>query len=1369
MKLLSRKKLTRIELKGRLADKYGECFSFDISTAYEAINALCSQVKGFKEDFRSGQYSVYRTNKEHEIKIESSDEFLFQLGENKVVIVPEIGGAATGAFILVTLAITYVATKLFAPIIKPLEYPADLSGTPEFVFNGPTNISAQGVGVPLVYGRMRVGSVLVSASIVTEIVPRTDLIYTLWREMPDTLNVVDIISEGEIGGLVDDARSIYFNNTPLNSSSSTYNSSDVEVLTGNIYELPSGHGQNYSEEQSILVAGFTLAANNGIKTIAEITGDQIEVYEALSVEASGDTITITSYIENFANVIYRERIGTSIQDHVPGFSQIESTIAVGQTITPAAPVIRTITGANLDAIRVTVIFPQGFYLIDFENDITLAWIRITIDVKPFGGSYSTITSNQLWGRRTSQRKIDFRIDLPSGVSSWDVRVSKVAWVPRDAHGVVNTVEWSAYTTIIDAKLSYPDTALMNLSLNAKDFGGRAPRRSYEIDGIKLQIPSNYDPITRVYTGIWDGTFITAWTNNPAWVLYDLLSSTRYGLGSFINVSQIDKWELYNIAQFCDGMVDNGFGFSSNNIAVIAGNIYQLPSGHTQTYQVDQIITAHGFTNASNNGLKTVTNFSGDQITVSETLVIESAGQDVSINQTEPRYTFNGVFGKRESAYKNLTAMISNFHGLIYWGANGNVNFAQERDDKTAVKLVTPANVIDGLLTYSGTELSQQHSVALVSWNDPENNYERSVEVVEDAALIARLGWKPTDVIAFGCTSRGQAHRYGRYILITESYETERLTYRAAFDHADVSPGDIISVADNAYSGVRFGGRISARTLSSVTIDAAIELEVGETYEISVILADGTIEERSITNSPGAGQTVMTLASPLTSLPVAGSLWIINASNVEPREFNVISVKEVEKNIFEIYAVFRLPDKFSIIETDFFIEDNSYSIFEIDTGELPVVSGIAAREYTYLDGGAILSAARISWLPPTDVKEAGRVYLYELQFKSPNADGFVPVSATTDEESDLLNIREGIYQVRVRVVDRLGATGAWITASFDLLGAKAPPSDVENFSIQVTGETALLTWSAVPDVDISHYRIRYSAATVSAEWDSSIDIVPQATGLQAFVQARVGTYLIKAVDVYGSESVNAALIASTIAGLTGFNVVETITEYPDYLGVHVDTVVIAGVLQLVGSDVMADWIPLASAVPLASGDVAPEGTYYFYNSLDLGAVYTSRLTASFDATGFNRITGLPAGENWEVILQVRTTNDDPGGTPTWTDWADFLISDYTARAFEWRIKLFSYDVQVTPFVENLQVIVDMPDRVVGESDISCPALGLQVDYDPYFKERPALAVDGQDLSTGDYHKVTLADEEGFYIQFFNSGASGIATTFDFLAKGYGVSE
>ena len=753
--------------------------------------------------------------------------------------------------------------------------------------------------------------------------------------------------------------------------------------------------------------------------------------------------------------------------------------------------------------------------------------------------------------------------------------------------------------------------------------------------------------------------------------------------------------------------------------------------------------------------------------MSELLTAEMAGSTVSINHTEPRYRFNGVLGKRDDVYKTLSAVISNFRASIFWGANGEVGFSQERDDKEPVKLVTPANVVGGMFTYSGDQISDRHSVALVSWNDPDNNYETAVEVVEDADLIAELGWKPVDIVAFACTSRGQAHRCGKYTLVTERYENERVTYQASFDHADLQPGDIIEIADPAYSGVRFGGRIAARTISAITLDAPIELEMGETYEISVIMPDGSIEDRSITNASGPGQTVMNLAAVLPDLPVLGSLWTINASNVATREFTVASIRETEKNIFEIGAVLRLPNKFEIIENDFQIEPDSYSVFDFDPSELPVVTDLSAEEYTYEDGGSVLSGARASWNAPTDPKQAARVSLYELQCRRPDADGFIPVLTTSDLGGNILSITEGIYKIRVRIISAAGASGAWVTISVNLLGAKAPPSDVENFSIQTAGATSLLSWDPVPELDLSHYQIRYTSIVSGATWGASVLAADLITGNQISLPARIGTFLIKAFDVYGIESANAALAVSAIAGLLSYNVIETFTESPDFSGEKDNVIISAGTLQLGDGLFLSDWITLSSIPALIGANVVSEGFYYFKNNpFDLGGVYSSRITAVLNAEGFNRLTSSLAADGWGVALQLRTTEDDPGAAPVWSNWKNFGVGDYTARGIEFRVKLNSYTENITPRISELQVIVDMPDRIVGESDLTCPSAGLQVDYSPAFQVRPALAVDSQNLDTGDYKTITDSDETGFFVQFFDSTGSPISRTFDYIAKGYG---
>ena len=299
-----------------------------------------------------------------------------------------------------------------------------------------------------------------------------------------------------------------------------------------------------------------------------------------------------------------------------------------------------------------------------------------------------------------------------------------------------------------------------------------------------------------------------------------------------------------------------------------------------------------------------------------------------------------------------------------------------------------------------------------------------------------------------------------------------------------------------------------------------------------------------------------------------------------------------------------------------------------------------------------------------------------------------------------------------------------------------------------------------------------------------DRVPKNASTLA-TQAMVGTYLIKAVDTSGQESEAEAIITTTIGAVLGLNVVETINAAPDWSGTNDGTVALDGLLRLGGSDTVDDWADVDAVlnVDVGSAGLEASGIHTFAETIDLGAFFTSRLTGSIAAIGSDMFSNVDAWTNvdlidnvdggdpskWAVQLQMRYTDDDPGGSPAWTNWKPLLVGDYTARAFQFRLNLSSYQDGSTPLVSNAVVTVDMPDRTDGGNDLTCPVEGLRVAYNPAFKAPPALGIAAQGMQYGDRYYVDPAtkDETGFDIQFFDSSGTAIERTFDWVAKGYGV--
>lgn len=345
---------------------------------------------------------------------------------------------------------------------------------------------------------------------------------------------------------------------------------------------------------------------------------------------------------------------------------------------------------------------------------------------------------------------------------------------------------------------------------------------------------------------------------------------------------------------------------------------------------------------------------------------------------------------------------------------------------------------------------------------------------------------------------------------------------------------------------------------------------------------------------------------------------------------------------------------------------------------------------------------------------------------------------------------------------------------------------------MVGNTTFLAWDPVPDLDLDFYVVKYSQATSGATWGSSTVLVDQISrnSNSIPVPTLVGSYLIKAVDTSGIESETETIISSTIASLANFNVISAIVESPSFSGTK-DGCGLSGTnLVITGADTVDDWTNVDDVLLWDVGNAGLEdfGLYYFVgsgsstgSSLDLGAVYTSRLTPNIVASGTDLFgnmdlwTDVDAVSNWDggdaaqwgVVLQVRTTNDNPSGSPTWTDWQDLIVGDYTARAFQFRLFLYTYQAGISPLVSTLGVNVDMPDRVLGDNDIVSNAVGTTITYDTAFKAAPAIAIGAQNMATGDYFAITSQSASGFSIRFFNSAGTGISRTFDWVAKGYGV--
>lgn len=1001
---------------------------------------------------------------------------------------------------------------------------------------------------------------------------------------------------------------------------------------------------------------------------------------------------------NFQGVEVATVTGTQAQPYIPGASGIESEVAVAVEVKNSASVTRQVTNPLVDAVRVRISVPTLTEQNTTNGDLNGASVSFAIDLQEDGGSFTEVLTDTISGKTTSKYERSYRIAL-TGDAPWNIRIRRLT-ADSTSTALQNKTFWESFTEIVDAKLRYPNSALVGIKIDASQFTN-IPTRAYDMKLLKVKVPSNYDAETRAYSGIWDGTFTVAWTDNPAWCFYDLLTNERYGLGGLVDETQIDKWALYTVARYCDELVPDGFG------------------------------------------------------------------------GTEPRFTCNLYLQTRNDAYRVIQDMASIFRGMVYW-QSGAVTVSQDAPSDP-VYLYTPANVIDGLFNYQGSSAKTRHTVALVTWNDPDDFYRQKIEYVEDAAGIARYGIVQSDIQAIGCTSRGQANRVGRWLLYSEQSESEIVAFKTGIEGAVCRPGQIISIADPVRGGTRRGGRVIAATVSTVTLDSPVTVS-GNGHTLSVMLPSGIVEQAEVASITGVS---VTLVNDLSDVPATGAIWVLESPNLQSQLFRVVSIVEAEDGI-EINALAHNPDKFDVIENGLVLQPREISVLSLAPA---TPTNIVVTESLYESTAEVRVLVSLSW----DSVQGATSYIASYKVDDGN---FVALPETSSNSVDIRDARSGRYSFKVQSVNSIGKRSGSAEATRDIAGKTAPPGSVQAFSLVPVAGTAYLTWEKSVDLDVlvgGTVRVRHTPETSDQSWNNAVDILPAMSGNQTSANAPLlaGTYMAKFVDSSGFSSASPALIITTVPEAIALNAVATLIEDPSFSGTKTDVAYNSDTdgITLTGADLVDDRTDLIDTWSFLDtlGGIISEGTYLFANSLDLGAVYPSRLTARIRASGFYtgdiwdyRTTDVDEwldvdgarADSANATLYMRTTNDNPGGTPTWSDWKPFFASQYTARAYQFKIVLTSGNPTHNISINELQVTVDMEDRVEAKQNLTSGAGTYSVTFSEPFRVTPSIGITAEAMASGDYYTISNKTASGFDIIFKNSAGTAISRTFDVFAKGYG---
>ena len=752
-----------------------------------------------------------------------------------------------------------------------------------------------------------------------------------------------------------------------------------------------------------------------------------------SVFLDGTPIQNSDGSVNFQNYSVDVRTGTLDQEFMPGFPAVERESAVGVPLTSDAPWVRQVQNTQLSAVRVRFGVP-ALQKSDPATGVFGYRVEYAIDLSVDGGSYAQVLSSAFDGKTTSLYERSHRIELPRATTGWLVRVRRIT---PNAHSslIADTVNIEAITEVIDRKLRYPMTALVGMTFDARSFS-QVPVRSYHIRGLIVRVPSNYDPETRTYSGPWNGTFKPAWTNNPAWIFYDLLLNDRYGLGKTVDASMIDKWGLYEIARYCDVMVSDGRG------------------------------------------------------------------------GVEPRFTCNCVIQSAADAYKVLQDIASVFRGISYWGPGAVVASADMPSDP--VYVYTAANVIDGAFRYVGSERKTRYTVALVSYNDPSNQYKQAVEYVPDDDGIARYGVIKTQVTAFGCTSQAQAHRLGRWLLLTSRYESGTVSFKVGMDGVLVGPGQVIAIADPRKAGRRIGGRIRAAAGNVVTLDKAPTVAPGDRF--TAILPSGVAQYRAVKSVDG---DVLTLADRFDADPVPGAVWMLENAEVAAQLYRVVSVQEGDDDgriEYTITATMHEPGKYAAIDDGAQIQQRPVTVVPPSVQAPPV--NVRITTYSAVDQGISKTTMVIAW------DAANNAVTYLPEWRKDNGE-WVSVPRTGGLQVEVPGIYQGRYVARVRAQNVMNVTSLPATSVETQLKGKTslPPAVV---SLKAAGVVygINLDWAFPGDGtagDTQRTELWYSRTPNRADAIKLSDYAfPQAsTSMQGLAVGQVFYFWARLVDTTGN--------------------------------------------------------------------------------------------------------------------------------------------------------------------------------------------------------------------------------------------------------------
>lgn len=1036
---------------------------------------------------------------------------------------------------------------------------------------------------------------------------------------------------------------------------------------------------------------------------------------------------------NFPDVTFDVRFGTSSQSRMGGIEDSAGApVDVGLEVTNASNgVVQQIQatgggGINPSALRITLTWPQIQHA-ESNGDVSGSTIHYQIFVEYNGGGYPATPQidDTVSGRTGDAYQRDHRIDI-TGAFPINVKVVRVT-ADSTSESLINAFNWTSITKLFDVTSTYPNSAYTKLRIDSEIFSN-FPSRRYKIRGIKIRIPgaganNSGTPTVNIGTGrieypanyIFNGTMQAAtWCSCPSMVLLDILTSVRFGFGDHITDDNLDLFSFVEASKYANEEVDD----------------------------------------MSGTGAK------------------------------EARFSCNVNIQSSNEAFDLINDIASIMRSQAVW-ANGSIQLAQDRPTDASY-LFNLANVDESGFSYTGASLKQRHTVISVAYYNMDAQ-EVDYEVVEDTAAITKFGHAIKQVKAFGCTSRGQAQRYGRSILFSEQNESELVTFTTSIDSASICRvGSVIEVNDPVRAGGRRGGRVVAATTNTITIDAIEDTtlsNLNQNVKISVLLPDGNVEVGSVSNIVGSLFTVSsvlrfdgTTATTFSQTPFAQSPYLITSDDLQTQKFRVISIEENDSSQYTIQGLTYLDGKYANIE-------QSVTLPEIKISNLndpkPSPKNLSAVDKIAVINSQAVAKILVSWQPVQGVTQ------YQINYRKEN--GNFTTANVLRPDFEIINSEQAEYEIQVYSYNaglKLSSSPSIIT--HNATGKSATPSDVQNLSIEpVSTQFVRLRWDKTTDVDVLHgglVYIRHSNKTDgTGSFTNSTDLVRAIAGssTEAVVPSLEGEYILKYQDDGGRFSSGETSVIVDLPDLINNLIVKNQRE--DTLGSPFSgtksntSIVNTNTLQLTN--------PTANAT----------GTYEFLSTLDLGAVYSINLQKHIQTVSFyvgNNIdsrtenidtwTDFDGGkaEDTNCLTEVRVTQTDPSGSPTYTQYNTFANGTFKGRGFQFKLTLTSADVAQNITVQQAGFKAIFEARTeTSTSVIASGTSSKSVTFDKSFftgtndlggsntAYLPSVGITIQNAQSGDFFAVTSVSATGFTVEIKN-GSSFVNRNFTYQAVGYG---